>query len=504
MFTPIRPYISPSRVRSDIPFNKKKYQHFLINSWKQEYPTTDIETYCSNINKYFDYRLIGELLINYVKFFIIHTPETSDISFSNIINNNFFKYGFTEFLIKIHNCYKDIDYIIQFDNILNFYNCIHTYGSTLDFLKDTGLTHLRLYKGLTIKDKKSLKDLLDLYGWLDDEKKETIDVSKIGIGQEINIYNFSSSSLFKDVSIGFLSRTAKQTEQIIFEFNIPKTDFHKFKHLYYGATFTYNPSHVSFTEALGTNPDYDISHDPYYEFELLINIGTKFKISYVDTTNADYILISLDYISQTDEYVDGIKRNIKDEYERRKFDITTYTDRIITNIEKNYFIFNNFIGNLDCSKRGGKMSSVSLINPHISSTTSLVSPSKTKASVVNPHISSSVSVSKPKIPTVVNPHISSSVCVSKQTYNYNYKIDEEIIGKIKELPKQEEQEEELFEVLLKKLQRNNNMIKTNDISEFNFYLNIYLYFENKLVSSSKGGQKKDKRILKKYKRNKNE
>jgi hypothetical protein len=465
MFRPITPYVSSSRVRSDIPFNKKKYQHFLINSWKQEYPTTDIETYCSNINKYFDYRLIGELLINYVKFFIIHTPETSDISFSNIINNNFFKYGFTEFLIKIHNCYKDIDYIIQFDNILNFYNCIHTYGSTLDFLKDTGLTHLRLYKGLTIKDKKSLKDLLDLYGWLDDEKKETIDVSKIGIGQEINIYNFSSSSLFKDVSIGFLSRTAKQTEQIIFEFNIPKTDFHKFKHLYYGATFTYNPSHVSFTEALGTNPDYDISHDPYYEFELLINIGTKFKISYVDTTNADYILISLDYISQTDEYVDGIKRNIRDEYERRKFDITTYTDRIITNIEKNYFNFNNFIGNLDCSKRGGKMSSVSLINPHISSS---LSPSK------------------------------------QQTYNYNYKIDEEIIGKIKELPKQEEQEEELFEVLLKKLQRNNNMIKTNDISEFNFYLNIYLYFENKLVSSSKGGQKKDKRILKKYKRNKNE
>jgi hypothetical protein len=42
------------------------------------------------------------------------------------------------------------------------------------------------------------------------------------------------------------------------------------------------------------------------------------------------------------------------------------------------------------------------------------------------------------------------------------------------------------------------MIKTNDISEFNFY------FENKLPSSSKGGQKKHKRILKKYKRNKNE
>lgn len=461
MFRSITPYVSPSTIKRDIPFIKRNYDNFLINSWKQEYPTTDIETYCSNINKYFDYRLIGELLINYVKFFIINTPESSSNSFSSIINNNFHQYGFTEFLTKIHNCYKDIDYIIQFDNILNFYNCINTYGSTLDFLNDTGLTHLRLYKGLTIKDKKSLKDLLDLYGWLDD-KKESIDTRKINIGQEINIYNFSSSSLFKDVSTGFLDPSATQLEQIIFEFNIPKKDFDKFKHLYYGATFKYNPAHLSFTEALGTNPDYDISHDPYYEFELLINIGTKFKITNFDITNADYILISLDYISQTDEYAKGIENNISSEYERRKFNINTYTDRIITNIEKNYFNFNNFIDKiecLNCSKRGG-------------------------VSLINRDINSSTFVSKSKIPFV-----------SKQTYNYNYnyKIDQEIIGKITEL---EEQEKELFKLLVKKLK--DNKISTNNISEFNFYLNIYLYLKKKL--SSRGGQKKHKRrLLKKYK-----
>lgn len=198
----------------------------------------------------------------------------------------------------------NIDYIKVFMNIINFYRAYLLFQKSFEFLNDTPMQEIKLYKGFTIKNKFSQQKLLEHYGWLDANNK--IDIRQIQVDNKITIHSFFSSSLFKDIAEQFLDDQTDNTEQIIYVFNIPKAKFADFKHLYYGAKFNYNPRFQRSTQVV----DYDYTQDQYFEFEILINIGCIFNIKRVDIRNRLYTEIELDYEGFDDNYMDNFQRNI--------------------------------------------------------------------------------------------------------------------------------------------------------------------------------------------------